>query len=860
MAKKNGFQLVIVESPTKAKTIGQFLGDDFVVKSSNGHIRDLKNGNSAVDVEHDFMPEYVIPEAKKHVVDELEKLAKKADDVWLASDEDREGESISWHLAEVLGLDVASTKRIAFHEITKNAIMQAISNPRHINMDLVDAQQARRILDRLVGFEISSVLWRKVLGGISAGRVQSVAVRILVDREREIIAFVPRAYFAAQAKFTLTGPNGRNFNLLADLNVHFGTEAETEEFLNKCANATFAISNVESKTLTRQPAPPFTTSTLQQEAGRKLGFPVSLTMSTAQALYEAGLITYMRTDSVNLSELALSSAQKAIGQMFGPDYYQLRRFKTHSKGAQEAHEAIRPTAMENTDAGSTPQEKKLYKLIWNRTVASQMTDAQIERTSITIDTPVAKAHFSTSADVIKFDGFMKLYLESTDDDDDEKAQTTLPKVTIGQPLNLAQIQAREKWSQKPPRYNEASLVKKLEEMGVGRPSTYAPTITTIQQRGYVVKDTREGHKRTYRTLSLAGGTVQKASAVENTGAESNKLFPTDIGMVVNDFLVQHFADIVNYDFTAQVEQTFDEIAEGKMQWQAYLKQFYSPFHNNVVWTTEHAQRCSGERLLGTDPKTGKNVYARIGRFGPMAQIGDQAENDDDQAEKPRFASLRKDQHIETISLDEALQLFELPRNLGLYEDKEVVIGTGRFGPYIRHDGKFVSLRKDNDPYSINLDEAIALIEAKREADRNKLIKSFPENPDLTVLNGRWGPYIAFGKSNVKIPKGTDAASLTFEQCMKLCAEQGADPNKKTTRAKTATTKTTAKTATKTATKASTKTASKTSTKTSAKSATKTDNALTDSDIAIAEPTKPTSATKQKVKSTKQNETTKTKKS
>ncbi len=775
MAKKSSYQLVIVESPAKAKTIGQFLGAGFVVKSSKGHIRDLQKNNFGVDVENNFEPIYVVPDDKRETVEELAKSAAGAEAVWLASDEDREGEAISWHLAKVLGLDEKSTKRIVFHEITKGAILKAIQSPRHINMDLVDAQQARRVLDRLVGFELSPVLWHKVMPKLSAGRVQSVAVRLLVDREREIIAFCPKSAFATSATFALAGSDGGSYNLVAELTPRFDDIGQAGDFMGRCAETDFAISDVESKTAARKPAPPFTTSTLQQEASRKLAMPVKMVMQAAQKLYESGFITYMRTDSVNLSETALEAARQVVCATFGERYYQCRQFKTHSKGAQEAHEAIRPTQFENREVEGTPAEQKLYKLIWNRTVASQMADAQIERTSISIATPDAGRNFTASAEVVKFDGFMKLYIAEVDDDDEADAHTAvLPRVAAGDALTLVGLSSRERWAKRPARYNEAALVKKLEEMGIGRPSTYAPTISTIQDRGYVVKESRDGQPRACRTLTLAGGVVVGGEVAESAGAEKNKLFPTDVGMVVTDFLLKNFKEVMSYDFTANVESQFDDIAEGKLKWQSVISDFYAPFHCQVDAAMEQSRKSTGERRLGHDPKTGEPVLVRIGRFGPMAQIGETT----DDGPKPRFASLRKDQHIETMTLDEALKLFELPRALGTFEDKEVVVSTGRFGPYVRHDGKFVSLRKDDDPYSITLPEAIERIEAKREADRNKLIKEFEQNADLKVLNGRWGPYIAYGKANVKIPKGTDAASLTYERCMELCAEQEADPARK----------------------------------------------------------------------------------
>ncbi len=777
MATKSNYQLVIVESPTKAKTIGQFLGADFVVTSSQGHIRDLQKNNFGVEVENNFQPIYVIPDDKKEKVAELKQLAKGAQQVWLASDEDREGEAISWHLAEVLDLDKQTTPRIVFHEITKGAILNAIKNPRHINMNLVDAQQARRVLDRLVGFELSPVLWHKVMPKLSAGRVQSVAVRLLVDREREIIAFNAKSLFSTSATFSLTSDAGKSYSFKAELKPRFENIDDVDDFMAKCANANFQISKVESKTARRHAAPPFTTSTLQQEAGRSLGLPVKVTMQAAQKLYEDGHITYMRTDSVNLSETALNAAQEYILSEWGDKYYNRHQYTTKSKGAQEAHEAIRPTNFANLSAGSSPAEQKLYALIWKRAVASQMADAQIEQTSISIATPVPAHDFAATAEVVKFDGFMRLYIEATDDDEAEGPKTVLPSVRPGDPLALTDLSSRERWTQRPPRFNEATLVSELEKRGIGRPSTYAPTISTIQDRGYVVKETREGQQRTYRTLTLRDGKVLRDVATETAGTERNKLFPTDVAMVVTDFLLHQFTNVMDYNFTANVEKQFDEVAEGELKWQKMIADFYTPFHHQVDVTMQQSEKNTGERHLGTDPKTGEPVSVRIGRFGPMAQIGETT----DDGPKPRFASLRKDQHIETITLADALRLFDLPRHIGSYEDKEVVIGTGRFGPYIRHDGKFVSLKKDDDPYTITLDEAITRIEDKREADRNKLIKEFPENADIRVLNGRWGPYIAYGKANVKIPKDTDAAALSLEDCLKLCQEQDADPTKKKSR-------------------------------------------------------------------------------
>lgn len=806
MAKQvNNYDLVIVESPHKATTIGQFLGNGYVVKSSYGHIRDLKKSNFGVEIENNYQPAYIVPDDKKKVVDELSRLARGAKSVWLASDEDREGEAISWHLAQVLGLDEKTTKRIVFHEITREAILHAIENPRTINMHLVDAQQARRVLDRLVGFELSPVLWRKVKPSLSAGRVQSVAVRILVEREREIFAAKVSSQYMTTALFSIKKDN-KTYKLKAELSKRFAQKEEARAFIEGCANKSFAVTAVEKKPITRTPAAPFTTSTLQQEAGRKLGFSVSQTMQVAQRLYEAGHITYMRTDSVNLAGAAIKSAEQEIVLNMGAQYHKARQYKTKSKGAQEAHEAIRPTYINRHQIEGTSQEQRLYQLIWQRTIASQMADAKLERTTIQIDAQQGGLYFSSSAEVITFDGFMKVYMESTDDEAEDK-QVTLPSVSEGDALGLVELSARERWSQRPPRYNEPALVKKLEELGIGRPSTYAPTISTIQQRGYVVKENREGTPREYTVLRLAEQGVAEEKKIENVGAEKGKLFPTDIGMVVNDFLLANFQDVMSYDFTAHVEQQFDEIAEGERGWQSVIDSFYKPFHVKVEDTMETSQRNNGERELGIDPQTGKKVIVRIGRFGPMAQIGESTGEDGE--EKPRYSSLQHGQHIETITLEEALSLFEMPRHLGLFEGKEVVIGIGRFGPYIRHDNKFTSLRKDeDDPYSITLETSIQLIEAKREADLKKIISTFDEDPEMRVLNGRWGPYIAYGKNNVKIPKAQHetAAQLTYADCKALVDAQLGDKPiaAKKSAAKAADTKTIKKTTTKiAATKAST---------------------------------------------------------
>ncbi len=767
MAKKDkAYDLVIVESPHKATTIERFLGEGFMVKSSYGHIRDLHKSNFGVDVEKNYEPIYVIPEEKQALVDELKEAADKANAVWLASDDDREGEAISWHLAQVRGLDDKTTKRIVFHEITKEAILNAIESPRTIDMNRVDAQQARRVLDRLVGFELSPVLWRKVKPQLSAGRVQSVAVRILVEREREIFAFTPQQSFVTTATFIIK-KDGKTYQLKAELDKRFSTKAEAEAFLRTCIDQKFAINSVEVRPVTRTPAPPFTTSTLQQEAGRKLGFSVAQTMQVAQRLYEAGLITYMRTDSVNLAAAAIKKAAAEIVSTMGQKYHKVRQYKTKTKGAQEAHEAIRPTYLERQSIEGTAQEQKLYQLIWQRTIASQMADAELERTIIQIAAGKSGHTFTSEAEVITFDGFMRVYMESTDEESEEK-HASIPSVKANDALSVKEMSSRERWTQRPVRYNEPALVKKLEDLGIGRPSTYAPTISTIQQRGYVVKENRDGETRKYTILKLTSKGISEEQKEEKFGAEKSKLFPTDIGMVVNDFLLGHFEDVMSYDFTAGVEQQFDEVAEGELKWQKVIDSFYKSFHAQVTNTMETSQKSTGARELGTDPVSGKKVTVRIGRFGPIAQIGEAAEEGE---EKPRFASLHHGQHIETITLEEALSLFDLPRNIGSYEGKDVVIGVGRFGPYIRHNSKFVSLKKGvDDPYTITLQTAIERIEGKREDDKNKLIREFPEDAELRILNGRWGPYLAYGKTNIRLPKDKDAKELTYAECKLLAAD------------------------------------------------------------------------------------------
>ncbi len=759
--------LLIVESPAKAKTIEGYLGKDFLVKSSYGHIRDLAKGNDAIDVENNFAQHYEVPADKKAIVSELKKLAKAADTVWLASDEDREGEAISWHLVEALGLDEKKTKRIVFHEITKPAILRAIENPRGIDYNLVNAQQARRVLDRLVGFELSPVLWRKVKPSLSAGRVQSVAVRLIVDREREINVFNSESHFKITAIF-YTGDSKKTI-FKAELDTRYKQIGDAEKFLEDCISANYKVNSLEVKPSKRSPSAPFTTSTLQQEASRKLGFSVSRTMSIAQKLYEAGKITYMRTDSVNLSDTAIAAAEKEIKSAYGDKYHQRRQYKTKSSGAQEAHEAIRPTYFDHHTTTGDNAERRLYELIWKRAIASQMSEALFEKTTARIGISTRKEELIAQGEVLKFDGFLTVYMESQDEDEsdlneDNSDNKMLPPLKEQQALSLVEMNATERFSRPPARYTEASLVKKLEELGIGRPSTYAPTIGTIQNRGYVIKEDRDGKQRNYRVLSLKDKKVSNKELQENVGVEKAKLFPSDIGALVNDFLVQHFNEIVDYNFTATVEKEFDEIAQGLKEWTKMIDSFYRPFHKDVENTIEHADRASANRELGTDPETGKPVFVKIGRYGPYVQIG---EADEESAEKPKFASLRSGQMIETITLEEAMELFKMPKSLGTFEDKEVSVGIGRFGPYIRHNSIFTSIPKGDDPHTIELDRAIELILAKREKDANKIIKVFAENDQVKVLNGRWGPYIAYGKLNVKIPKGTDPANLTFEDCVRL---------------------------------------------------------------------------------------------
>jgi DNA topoisomerase-1 len=793
--------LVIVESPAKAKTIEKFLGKDFLVKSSFGHIRDLEKKDFGIDIKNNFTPKYIVSTDKKKVVTELKKLAKEAKTVWIASDEDREGEAIAWHLFEVLKLKKENTKRIVFHEITKPAILKAIENPRDIDDNLVNAQQARRILDRLVGFEISPVLWKKVKPQLSAGRVQSVAVRLLVERERDIIAFTPEAYYKVVANFFITEENGTQKTLKAEYPKRFATKEEVLRFLESCKNAEYKVSDIEKKPSTRKPAAPFTTSTLQQEASRKLGFSVAQTMAVAQRLYEAGNITYMRTDSVNLADTALAAAKEEITKRHGEEYVKIRKYQTKNKGAQEAHEAIRPTYLNKEVISGESNEIRLYNLIWKRTIASQMSDAKLEKTNIKIAASTNGEEFIATGEMIKFDGFLKVYMESTDDENGKQEETLLPKVKVNDPVLEDSLIATQNFTYRPPRFTEASLVKKLEELGIGRPSTYAPTITTVQNRGYVVKESRDGVERKYEVFNLKDNTITEEIKSQITGAEKRKLFPTDIGMVVTDFLNEHFPNVMSYNFTADVEKEFDDIALGNMIWHEMIGKFYNPFHDNVEKTLEHSERSTGERILGEDPKTGKVILVRIGRYGPMAQLGETPE--DKEAEAPKFASLRPGQHLETITLEEALDLFKLPRDLGLYEDKKVVVAIGRFGPYVRHDGKFASLKKDvDDPMEIDLPRAIELIEEKRKKDREKFIKAFDEDPDLQILNGRWGPYIAYKKENFRLAKDIeDPKALSFEDCMKIIKE---GPKKKGTK-KATTKKTSAK---KTVTKKKTTTTKK----------------------------------------------------
>lgn len=754
--------LVIVESPAKAKTIEGYLGKDFTVKSSYGHVRDLPEKGLGIDLANKFKPTYEVSSDKLDTIKQLKQLSNEADTVWLASDDDREGEAIAWHLKESLDLNDQKTRRIVFREITKKAIENAIQSPRTIDYNLVNAQQARRVLDRLVGYELSPVLWKKIKTGLSAGRVQSVAVRLVVEREREIEAFQSQSQFAVKAQFEV----GQGKKLVAELSEKFNTEAEAEAFLNSCIGSSYTITNLEKKMVNRYPSAPFTTSTLQQEASRKLNFSVSKTMLVAQKLYESGKITYMRTDSVNLSEDAIAQAKQVVVNEFGQKYSRPFRYKTKNESAQEAHEAIRPTNFSAAQIDGEYDEKRLYELIWKRAIASQMAPADVERTTVSITISNNQKILQAVGEVVKFDGFLKVYIESTDDEEDEeKSSSLLPPLELNQILPLIEMGATQRFSRPPARYTEASLVKKLEEMGIGRPSTYAPTISTIQKRNYVVKENREGRERAYSVLTLKKDTITKAVKTEITGAEKAKLFPTDLAMVVNDFLVQHFNEIVDFHFTAKVEKEFDDIAEGKMDWVEMLSQFYDHFHKTVE-TSETVSRkeISSSRLLGTHPNTGKPVYAKLGKFGTYVQIG---ENEADTGEKPVYAKLKKGQLLETLTLDEALELFKLPRVVGEFENKEMTANVGRFGPYILHDKKFYSLPKTDDPYDVTEERAIEIIIEKRKADSEKTIKEFAENPEVKVLNGRYGPYIVVGKKNVKIPKDKTPQELSLEECLAL---------------------------------------------------------------------------------------------
>lgn len=752
--------LVIVESPAKAKTIEKFLGKDYTVVSSFGHIRDLVRNNLGVEVENNFAPVYEIPEDKKKVVAELRKLADKATTVWIASDEDREGEAIAWHLISVLGLDPGTTRRIVFHEITKDAITRAVESPRQVDMNLVNAQQARRILDRLVGFELSPVLWKKVQPSLSAGRVQSVAVRLLVDREREIIGFIADSAFRVTGTFSGTNSEGTDVQLKAECPKKFSSEGEARSFLEKCDASSFTVENIIVKPGTRSPAPPFTTSTLQQEAYRKLGFSVAQTMSVAQKLYEAGKITYMRTDSTNLSTLALNTAREVITNEYGAGYSRTRQFKTHSRGAQEAHEAIRPTYFDRKEVTGNNNEKKLYELIWRRAIASQMADARVEKTTINIGMSASPVSFTATGEVVLFDGFLKVYTESFDINAAEDEKAILPRVDKGMKLIPGTITALQRFTSPPPRYTEASLVKKLEELGIGRPSTYAPIISTIQSRGYVAREDRPGEKRTLAQLTLTKGKITRSEKTEIAGKEKSKLFPKDIGMIVNDFLIANFPDILDYNFTADVEKEFDEIASGEVKWEKMISTFYGPFRKTVDESLATRAKMTGARQLGTDPATGLPVAAKMSRFGPVVQLGEASGE-----QKPRFANLRRDQLLETITLEEALALFALPRAVGTFEDSEMTVGVGKFGPYVKHAGKFYSLKRGvDDPYTITGERAIDLIREKREGDKQKVIS---ELGDIMVLNGRYGPYIMHDKTNYRIPKGTDPHKLTREECLAI---------------------------------------------------------------------------------------------
>lgn len=761
--------LVIVESPAKAKTIENYLGKDFVVKSSMGHVRDLAKGDGSIDVENDFTPKYIVSTDKKKVITELKKLAKEAELVWLASDEDREGEAISWHLKEALGLKEGGYRRITFNEITKTAVLAAIESPREIDNDLVNAQQARRILDRLVGFELSPVLWRKVKPSLSAGRVQSVAVRLIVEKELEIEKFESNPFYRTDAIFNASGSKVK-----AKLGKNFDSESDAKEFVDACTDHDFKVTSVTKKPAKKSPTAPFTTSTLQQEASLKLGFSVSRTMSVAQRLYEAGHITYMRTDSVNLSQTATDAAKSEIETSYGKDYHEFRKFKNKNSGAQEAHEAIRPTNFAAHEVKAESDEERLYQLIWKRAIASQMSEAQLERTAIKIDAP-KENEFTANGEVIKFEGFLKVYLESKIDDEDDEIEGLLPDIKEGESLDPNSITSTQRFTRPPARFVEASLVKKLEELGIGRPSTYAPTISTIQKRGYVEKGEKEGVERKYQQIEMSNGKVEINELSEKTGSDKGKLVPTDIGRIVTQFLIENFGKIMDYGFTASVEKEFDGIAQGLVKWTEMIREFYGPFHKTVEHTIENSERATGERLLGVDPKSSKNVYARIGRFGPMVQIGEQ-----DDEEKPKFASLQKDQSIQTISLEDALELFKFPKVIGQFEDIDVKINRGRFGPYVQIEKMFVSIKEaDGDTLeNMTIERAIELILQKREDDKNRLIQEFKEDETMFLLNGRYGPYLKIGKKNFKLPKDVEPAELTYEQCVEISQNQPKGRKKK----------------------------------------------------------------------------------
>jgi len=773
--------VVIVESPAKAGTIEKYLGEDFLVTSSYGHIRDLKKKDKGIDIENNYAPHYIIPEDKKAVVKELKKLSDKSDIVWLATDEDREGEAIAWHLKEVLELPEKKIKRIVFSEITKPAILEAIKNPRGIDYNLVNSQQSRRILDRLVGFELSPILWRKVRPKLSAGRVQSVAVRLIVEREREIDSFKTQSRYKVVGNFVVTDNGGNKSEFKAEIPEYFDTQKEAEEFLEKCRTSEFSVESVEKKPVKKSPPPPFTTSTLQQEASRKLRFSVSRTMLMAQRLYEAGKITYMRTDSVNLSEIALDAAEQQINSEFGKAYSHKRQYKTKSKTAQEAHEAIRPTDFSIKHIIGSREEKALYELIWKRTVASQMSEAKIERTIVKINVSNAEKKFVAKGEVIMFDGFLKVYFESSDDENGENGDDgLLPGLNEGQNLSYNEIAATERFTRPPARYTEATLVKKLEELGIGRPSTYAPTISTIQKRGYVHKEEREGVERKYRIISLNNSKeIKHTTDSEIIGADKGKLFPHDVAMIVNDFLMEHFPQIMDYKFTAHIEEELDEIANGEIDYHEMLNEFYPPFKEKVLDIIENAERVSGERILGKDPVTGKQVSVRMARFGPVAVQS----NPDDPEEAPHYVALRRTQKLENITFEEALELFKLPRIVGEYEDREVTAAIGRFGPYLKHDGKFYSIKNQSDPHDIDIDEAIDVIEAKRKSDSEKTIKTFKENPEYQIVKGKWGPYLKAGKENVRLPKDREPSSFTLEECIKLAEEAKTKPKRKFRRRK-----------------------------------------------------------------------------